>query len=117
ILGILSGPNQWGFVSLQQRLFAGTIVTTSQSLVLNTWHAIAATFNSTSSFSREDGAQSANVDASTGALNGLLLMAGGAGSQQFDGFLAELIGYTGASPPAAAAVESYLSAKFGVMPQ
>jgi len=107
---------QWGFFSLQQRLFAGGGAPLTQTLTLNTWQTIAAQFNGAASFTRMDGAQ-VTVGATPGAngCDGVIILAGTGGTSIFNGFLVELLGYSTGGQ--AAAVEAYLAAKYGTTPQ
>lgn len=107
---------QMNFVSLQARLFAGAFALSTSFLVVNQWESFSALYNGATSFSRLNGVQSANVNPGAALQQGVTLLAANlAGGSPFDGFLAELIGYTSVLP-FAPTVEAYLAAKYGVTP-
>jgi hypothetical protein len=109
---------QWGFISLQSRLFCGAAALTGQSVTIGQWQLIVAQFNGASSFARMDGAQSGAINPGGGSGDLLNFLQGQGAGFRLDAFCAEFLIYNALlTAPQIAAVETYFAAMYGVTPQ
>lgn len=111
---------QWGFISLQTRLFAGSAALTGQSVTIGSWQLVVAQFNGASSFGRMDGAQSGAINAGGGAggTTEMDFFQSAGGAFRLDAFIAEFMLYSALlTGPQIALVEAYFAAMYGVTPQ
>jgi hypothetical protein len=109
---------QWGFITLQQRLFAGSAASSSQSVTIGNWQLVACQFNGASSFTRMDGAQSGALNPGGGSSDLVNFLQGQGSVFRLDAFCAEFLLYNALlTAPQITAVEAYFTAQYGVTPQ
>jgi len=119
ISGASGLAHQIGTNPLVIQVFSGSLISTGQFIVANTWHQLGFIANGASSSGSLDGTASGTVNAGSNSVSSLSAFGDGVGGELMNGTIAEIIAYSGAlgSQPTLAQLTTYITTKYGAMPQ